>query len=453
MLGMLGRLLGCAPPRSEAYVAAAAAFAPDEVAAIERQFHARAAAAHAGGLDGAALAAWCGLAGAPAVLLDGLLAAVAGCGAEGDPGDGAPRGGGRGPPGVLVTLKDMVVSKALAERTDDEAAAQFAFRVLDPAGAGAVSREHLASVMEALLRLSLPEGADAAAPAESAAAIAAGALAMAPSPSSAPAATLDLAAFRAWAARAPAAKALLTRLLANLPRVDAGGAAPPRALLLRPEWVWLLAPGLAPDLRREWRLLFSSAKHGASYSTFLSRLGDAAPTLLLVRDGGGRVFGGIAHAAWRKSGAFYGDYANCVFTLLPQACVYPASGINANLQWCGVNFGELPNGVGFGGQQGNFGLWLDASLETGHSRPNATYASPSLSTEQSFAVDAVEAWLLRPPDEEEEAAAAAAGARGRGGAGQSILTKVAREDQALLELAGVAANNRAAAGHEPLEEG
>jgi hypothetical protein len=53
--------------------------------------------------------------------------------------------------------------------------------------------------------------------------------------------------------------------------------------------------------------LFNSTKHGMSYSTFLGRLGEASPTLLLVRDKGGAVFGGIAHAPWQKTGTFYGE--------------------------------------------------------------------------------------------------------------------------------------------------
>jgi hypothetical protein len=65
--------------------------------------------------------------------------------------------------------------------------------------------------------------------------------------------------------------------------------------------------GLAPPLRQDWRLLFNSTKHGMSYSTFLGRLGEASPTLLLVRDKGGAVFGGIAHAPWQKTGTFYGE--------------------------------------------------------------------------------------------------------------------------------------------------
>jgi hypothetical protein len=65
--------------------------------------------------------------------------------------------------------------------------------------------------------------------------------------------------------------------------------------------------GLPPPLRQDWRLLFNSTKNGMSYSTFLGRLGEASPTLLLVRDKGGAVFGGIAHAPWQKTGTFYGE--------------------------------------------------------------------------------------------------------------------------------------------------
>lgn len=181
------------------------------------------------------------------------------------------------------------------------------------------------------------------------------------------------------------------------------------------------------------------------------RLGEAAPTLLLIRDKGGAVFGGIAHQPWKKTGTFYGtctagspyefellldqqpslavcifnsmwqcnrcwrvargcrklkechqehssahvqlfcsdtysvlktlphlysagDYASSIFSLLPSAHIYPASGINPNIQWCGIGFTQLPNGVGFGGQVGHFGVWLDATLDTGMSRPAATYA-------------------------------------------------------------------------------
>ncbi|KAF8064560.1 Meak7 [Scenedesmus sp. PABB004] len=179
------------------------------------------------------------------------------------------------------------------------------------------------------------------------------------------------------------------------------GLASPAEGLLSPGWVWLLAPGLAPALRVEWRLLFSSARHGASYSTLLSRVAGAGATLLLVRDKRGALFGGLAHAPWAKAGAFYGDFASSIFSLLPAARLHPASGINANIQWCGAGFRELPNGLGFGGQVGHFGVWVDATMDTGMSRPTATYASPCLASAQTFEVGAVELWALAPPDEDD----------------------------------------------------
>jgi hypothetical protein len=54
-------------------------------------------------------------------------------------------------------------------------------------------------------------------------------------------------------------------------------------------------------------MLDDSIKDGMSFSTLLGRLNETCPTLLLVRDKGGGLFGGIAHAPWRKTGSFYGE--------------------------------------------------------------------------------------------------------------------------------------------------
>jgi hypothetical protein len=39
-----------------------------------------------------------------------------------------------------------------------------------------------------------------------------------------------------------------------------------------------------------------------------------------------------------------------VFGVLPSLARFHAGGANANIQWCGQNFAQLPNGFGFGGQ-------------------------------------------------------------------------------------------------------
>jgi hypothetical protein len=44
------------------------------------------------------------------------------------------------------------------------------------------------------------------------------------------------------------------------------------------------------------------------------------------------------------------------------------------LQWCGIGFSQLPNGIGFGGQVGHYGLYIDSTMDQGMSRSAATYA-------------------------------------------------------------------------------
>ena len=73
-----------------------------------------------------------------------------------------------------------------------------------------------------------------------------------------------------------------------------------------------------------------------------------------------------------------GNFQSFVFSLRPAAAVHRPSGANANFQWCGANFSQLPNGIGFGGQVNYFGLHLDGTLDTGMSRASATYAWSAL---------------------------------------------------------------------------
>ena len=186
------------------------------------------------------------------------------------------------------------------------------------------------------------------------------------------------------------------------------------------------------DLRREWACVFSSARHGKSFAACLSRVtGAEAPTLLLIRDDGGAVFGGFAPQPWAKRGAFYGDGGAFVFSLSPAAAVYPSTGINANYQWCGAGFSELPNGLGFGGQVGHCAVFVDDALDAGVSRPSATFANPALASggRQAFAVAAVECWALQQQQQRR------ASDGGGGGAGATVMDRFAHERE-FLGLAG-----------------
>lgn len=56
----------------------------------------------------------------------------------------------------------------------------------------------------------------------------------------------------------------------------------------------------------EWELLFSSVVHGHSFNALLMKVLDAGPTLVLVKDKHGHLFGGFASENWHKNGQFYG---------------------------------------------------------------------------------------------------------------------------------------------------
>ena len=59
----------------------------------------------------------------------------------------------------------------------------------------------------------------------------------------------------------------------------------------------------------------------------------AGPTLLLVRDKQGYLFGGYAASPWEKTGHFYGTSQNFIFSLQPDFALHRASGANSNYQW------------------------------------------------------------------------------------------------------------------------
>ncbi|GLI63961.1 hypothetical protein VaNZ11_007128 [Volvox africanus] len=231
--------------------------------------------------------------------------------------------------------------------------------------------------------------------------------------------------------------------------------------LLQPVWTWALASRLPPAQRVEWRLVFSSQRDGKSFNTFFSRISAAAgPTLLLLRDKAGGLFGGYASQPWIKSGRYFGDAACFIFSLLPALQVFPGTGINENFQWCGVGFSQLPGGIGFGGAtaaRGQFALYVEPSLDSGMSRPIATYGNTPLASEQVFQIDTVECWLLQPPEEDPSGSSVTGahkpggGGGGTGGAGRGSILGMAAEDRAIMELAGLKLHS-AGLKYEQLED-
>jgi hypothetical protein len=73
--------------------------------------------------------------------------------------------------------------------------------------------------------------------------------------------------------------------------------------------------GVLPPLYRssDWTLLYSTHNDGTSLHTLLRKAAHAAPSVLLVRDSSGALFGAYAAEPWRPATRFFGTGETFVF--------------------------------------------------------------------------------------------------------------------------------------------
>lgn len=155
----------------------------------------------------------------------------------------------------------------------------------------------------------------------------------------------------------------------------------------------------------EWRFLFSNSVYGDSFSQLVAHITNKGPTLLVVRDKKGHLFGGMAADNWECRPKFYGSSSCFLFTLNPHYGIYTPTMYNENFMYLNQGQATLLNGLGMGGQMDYFGLWIDSSFNHGHSKAKpkcTTYGSPQLSADPEFEVDIIEVWGLGPEKKEEE---------------------------------------------------
>jgi hypothetical protein len=59
----------------------------------------------------------------------------------------------------------------------------------------------------------------------------------------------------------------------------------------------------------------------------------AGPTMLIIKDKDGYIYGGYASQQWERHAEFYGDMKCYIFQLNPKASIFRPTGANTNLQW------------------------------------------------------------------------------------------------------------------------
>ncbi|KAM9815451.1 MTOR-associated protein MEAK7 isoform 3-T14 [Syngnathus typhle] len=166
-----------------------------------------------------------------------------------------------------------------------------------------------------------------------------------------------------------------------------------------------LAPQLPDRCNSPWRLVFSTLLHGESFTRMVAGLTKCGPTLLLIKDTKGYVFGGFASLSWEVKPQFQGDSRCFLFSVFPRLRVHTATGYNQHFMYLNQNQQTMPNGLGMGGQHRYFGLWLDSDFGHGHSRAQpkcTTFGSPQLSADEEFILDSMEIWAVGKISELEE---------------------------------------------------
>ncbi|GAX72932.1 hypothetical protein CEUSTIGMA_g387.t1 [Chlamydomonas eustigma] len=146
-----------------------------------------------------------------------------------------------------------------------------------------------------------------------------------------------------------------------------------------------------PPMQRflTWQLSYSTVRHGISLSTLYRRCGGHTPTLLVVRDTAGYVFGCYSEDGWKSAPRFYGTGETFVFQLEPHRVMYPWRSIsqvkNDFFQYATLDCLAV-------GGLGHFAIHLDCELLQGSSSTCGTFGSPCLSSKEEFRISVVEVW-------------------------------------------------------------
>jgi hypothetical protein len=151
----------------------------------------------------------------------------------------------------------------------------------------------------------------------------------------------------------------------------------------------------------DWHLLYDSAKMGLAITSFCDRVLGRGPTVLIIKDTDGHIFGCFGSESWKKSTKYYGNSSCFLFQIQGEKVnIFPATQSNTNYMYFNMGNQYNPyNGLAMGGtgKFDYFPLALDKNFSSGESRGSLrTFGSPCLlgedALEDTFKIDCIEAW-------------------------------------------------------------
>lgn len=336
-----------------------------------------------------------------------------------------------------LTFQDLVVAKGTYEKGTKDDIEEFIYQLLDVYGDGVVGRSDVESVLVSMLNCICSQNCSESRSGseQECVDIFLNAANFKKDVSDKAESSLSFEDFRRWCALLPSVRKFLGNLLmppesgSQIPKLVHREGIDPNLVLMRKEYAWLIGGALSPELS-EWKLLYHSAVHGQSFNTFLGKMSNDGPSVLVIKDREGYIYGGYASQPWEKHGDFYGDLKSFLFQLYPKASIFRPTGANHNMQWCAANFSSesIPNGIGFGGQVNHFGLFISANFDKGQTFECTTFGSPCLSKTNYIYPEVIECWGTVPKGAQ----------RGKSDAIRGTVLERFKEDRHMLNMVGLA---------------
>jgi len=162
-----------------------------------------------------------------------------------------------------------------------------------------------------------------------------------------------------------------------------------KSYILKADDVTVLYTFLPPRSKlRDWELLFCTSTHGVSMNTFYNKTRDFEPTILLVEDAHGHVFGAYTSESWLKQKGFYGTGETFLFKLRPtdQRGAWKWAEKNSYFMY------STDDEIAVGGGCGKYGLRIGGEWGEGLSEDCDTFNNPPLSSTARFEIRCVEIW-------------------------------------------------------------
>ncbi|CAJ0962734.1 unnamed protein product, partial [Mesorhabditis belari] len=151
---------------------------------------------------------------------------------------------------------------------------------------------------------------------------------------------------------------------------------------------------LPMERRKDWTLLFSTNRQGASFSQLSQKIDAQGPCLLVVESREGHVFGCFASDGFFTGPLFHGDATSFLFAASPEIKISNATGHVKNYAYMNYQQQQMPNGIGLGGYETVWPFFIHEEFGRGQcARHVASFEKIDLCDGSSeFSIKSIEAW-------------------------------------------------------------